>query len=159
MRYEDVFDKLENLVKTLRNFKSLLKINTEYCTEALMKDKQYSTSDQRPFAHKSRITLKRAVSDKKTGKTHAYEVHEEKADGSKKIHENVPYTHLDQAMYEGEGRLRMAGEKSTKKHALHHSAIVEHRTRTVYGASGASTPKHMMLLHPEGEPHTPKREK
>lgn len=119
----------------------------------LAKSKNYGSTkfaDDRPFTHGSKITVNKAVTDKESGKTHGYEVHENKEDGSSVVHRNIPHKHLDQAMHEGKGRLRMGSEKATKKHDLYHSATV-HRS-TLKTDTGKET--YQMTLHPHGAPHT-----
>lgn len=108
-----------------------------------------SHDDHAPFSHGSTVKIHRAVSDDETGKTHGYEVHETKHDGSVQVHKNIPHGHLDSAMaFDGrKARLRMGGERSTKKHNLYHEASVEvHRD--------AGKPTHHLVLKPHGEPHT-----
>jgi hypothetical protein len=102
-----------------------------------------------PFKSGSTIRVHKAVSDSETGKTHGYEVHETDPHGKVKVHSNVPHKHLDSAMGYGKqkARLRMGGDKSTKRHNLYHEAKVEiHRH--------AGKDSHHMVLKPHGDPHT-----
>lgn len=101
-----------------------------------------------PFEHGSHITIHRAVTDPENGKTHGYEVHEKKADGSNTVHPNVKYNHLDSKMTHG--RLRMGGENATKQHNLYHSATV----RTAKRRDTNGKVSRIMELHPHGDPHT-----
>lgn len=143
-----------NMSKKKEMKKSASEKMSGYVEEFLVKStagKQYSGigGQETPFSHGSTIKIKRAVSDPESGKTHGYEVHETKSDGSVKVHDNVPHSHLDQAMsYGGQrARLRMGSEKATKKHNLHHEAKVE-----VHRESGKT--KHHLVLKPHDDPHT-----